>query len=207
MKIAIIGASGWIGSTISQEAIAQGHNVISIGRHQPQGTDSRQLDLNNPVNLHNAVAGADVVIAAIGGRAQGNHEIVRNTAELLLRELPKAGIKRLLWVGGAGSLEISPGISLLSLPSFPEEYKAEAIAQGEALAVFRASQSPLHWTFISPAAQIFPGEKTGHYRVGGDQLLTDANGDSKISVQDYAKALVDETLAAKYPNQRIGVAY
>jgi uncharacterized protein len=165
------------------------------------------LDLHNPTGLAAAVTGADVVIAAIGGRAQGNHAIVANTAKLLLDELPKAGIQRLLWVGGAGSLEVAPGTTLLALPSFPAEYKAEAIAQGEALAVFRDSHSPLNWTFISPAAQIYPAEKTGHYRVGGEQLLTDVNGDSKISVQDYALALVDEALAGNYPKQRIGVAY
>lgn len=112
-----------------------------------------------------------------------------------------------MWVGGAGSLEVAPNVALVTVPDFPEEYKAEALAQGEALKVFKESNSDVLWTFVSPAAEIFPGETTSQYRIGGDQLLTDAEGNSKISVSDYAIAMLDVLEGGEHINKRIGVAY
>ncbi len=211
MKIAIIGATGWIGSTIMNEALQRDHKVIAISRsansiEQP-GVESRPFDLLQPQGLSEAVAGADLVIAAVGGRAKGNHDMVANSAQRLLRELPATNTPRLIWVGGAGSLEVAPGVELLSIPEFPAEYMDEAIAQGEALEVFRKSSSTLDWTFVSPAAEIFPGERTGQYRVGGDQLLTDSDGNSKVSAEDYAVALLDEAEKPKHSRDRMAVAY
>ncbi|MCD8523355.1 MAG: NAD(P)-dependent oxidoreductase [Saccharospirillaceae bacterium] len=214
MKIAIIGATGWIGSTLVAEAQSRGHDVIAIARDSSKiaatGVEKRSLDLSAAADsaaLASAVAGADLVIASIGGRAAGHHEIVAASAQRLLNELPAAGVNRLLWVGGAGSLEVASGVTLLSLPEFPEAYKGEAIAQGEALAVFRNSDSTVNWTFVSPAAEIFPGERSGHYRTGGDSLVSDSEGKSRISVQDYALAMIDEAEKNAHPKQRIGVAY
>lgn len=213
MKLAIIGATGWIGSTLVAEAHSRGHEVIAIARDSGKiaasAVEKRSFDLTagDSASLAAAVAGADLVIASIGGRAAGNHEMVAASAQRLLSELPAAGINRLLWVGGAGSLEVAPGVTLLSLPEFPDAYKDEATAQGEALAVFRNSDSAVNWTFISPAAEIFPGERSGNYRTGGDSLISDADGNSRISVQDYAVALIDEAEKNAHPKQRIGVAY
>ncbi len=213
MKLAIIGATGWIGSTLVAEAQSRGHDVIAIARDSSNiaatGVEKRSLDLTagDSASIAAAVVGADLVIASIGGRAAGNHEIVAASAQRLLSELPAAGVNRLLWVGGAGSLEVAPGVTLLSLPEFPDAYKDEATAQGEALAVFRNSHSAVNWTFISPAAEIFPGERSGNYRTGGDSLVSDAEGNSRISVQDYAVAMIDEAENNAHPKQRIGVAY
>lgn len=213
MKLAIIGATGWIGSTLVAEAHSRGHEVIAIARDSGKiaasAVEKRSFDLTagDSASLAAAVAGADLVIASIGGRAAGNHEMVAASAQRLLSELPAAGVNRLLWVGGAGSLEVAPGVTLLSLPEFPDAYKDEATAQGEALAVFRNSDSAVNWTFISPAAEIFPGERSGNYRTGGDSLISDADGNSRISVQDYAVALIDEAEKNAHPKQRIGVAY
>lgn len=213
MKLAIIGATGWIGSTLVAEAQSRGHDVIAIARDSGKiaasTVEKRSLDLTagDSASIAAAVAGADLVIASIGGRAAGNHEIVAASAQRLLSELPAAGVNRLLWVGGAGSLEVAPGVTLLSLPEFPEAYKGEATAQGEALAVFRNSDSAVNWTFISPAAEIFPGERSGNYRTGGDSLVSDAEGKSHISVQDYAVAMIDEAENNAHPKQRMGVAY
>ncbi|MCB2388403.1 NAD(P)-dependent oxidoreductase [Thalassolituus alkanivorans] len=213
MKLAIIGATGWIGSTLVAEAQSRGHDAIAIARDSSNiaatGVEKRSLDLTagDSASIAAAVAGADLVIASIGGRAAGNHEIVAASAQRLLSELPAAGVNRLLWVGGAGSLEVAPGVTLLSLPEFPQAYKDEATAQGEALAVFRNSHSAMNWTFISPAAEIFPGERSGNYRTGGDSLVSDAEGNSRISVQDYAVAMIDEAENNAHPKQRIGVAY
>lgn len=212
MKVAILGASGWIGSHLAAEAKMRGHEVVAVVRDPAKvtlkGVAVQQLDILNPESsLKSVLEGVDAVIASIGGRAAGNHEMVAKTAQRLLNELPQAGVARLLWVGGAGSLEVAPGVKLVTVPGFPEEYKGEALAQGEALEVFRASNSDVNWTFVSPAAEIFPGDKQGQYRVGGDQLLTDSEGNSRISVADYAVALIDELEYAENPRQRIGVAY
>ncbi|EMQ2877056.1 NAD(P)-dependent oxidoreductase [Vibrio navarrensis] len=211
MKVAVLGASGWIGSQIVEEAVTRGHQVIALVRNpsaiERQDVEVRQLDVLAEQNFAQALQGVDTVIASIGGRAAGNHDMVERSAAKLLEQLPNAGVKRLLWVGGAGSLEVAPGVQLVTVPDFPAEYKDEALAQSQALQVFRNSDSPLNWTFVSPAAEIFPGEKVGQFRVGGDQLLTDAQGHSKISVADFASAMLDELETAKHAKQRISVAY
>ena len=211
MKIAIIGANGWIGSTLAAEAINRGHEVIGIARDiskiPPGVQERRAFDFTGKDSLVNAVAGADVVLGSVGGRNDGQFDIVSLAAERLLNELPAAGVSRLLWVGGAASLEVAPGVTLFSLPQFPEAYRNEAGAMLKVLALFRASSSPLNWTFVSPAAEIFPGERTGQYRIGGDQLLTDADGNSRISVQDYAVAVLDIAERGGHQKTRIGVAY
>ncbi|MBH9741779.1 NAD(P)-dependent oxidoreductase [Vibrio navarrensis] len=211
MKVAVLGASGWIGSQIVEEAVTRGHQVIALVRNpsaiERQDVEVRQLDVLAEQDFAQALQGVDTVIASIGGRAAGNHDMVERSAAKLLEQLPNAGVKRLLWVGGAGSLEVAPGVQLVTVPDFPAEYKDEALAQSQALQVFRSSDSPLNWTFVSPAAEIFPGEKVGQFRVGGDQLLTDAQGHSKISVADFASAMLDELETAKHAKQRISVAY
>ena len=210
MKIAVLGATGWIGSHITQEATSRGHEVVAIVRDtskvEQQGIEARNFDLQDPqTKINDVTSDVDVVIASIGGRALGNHELVKQSAEKLLSELPDG--RRLMWVGGAGSLEVAPNVALVTVPDFPEEYKAEALAQGEALKVFKESNSDVQWTFVSPAAEIFPGETTSQYRIGGDQLLTDAEGNSKISVSDYAIAMLDVLESGEHINKRIGVAY
>lgn len=211
MKVAVLGASGWIGSQIVEEAVTRGHQVIALVRNpsaiERQDVEVRQLDVLAEQDFAQALQGVDTVIASIGGRAAGNHDMVERSAAKLLEQLPNSGVKRLLWVGGAGSLEVAPGVQLVTVPDFPAEYKDEALAQSQALQVFRNSDSPLNWTFVSPAAEIFPGEKVGQFRVGGDQLLTDAQGHSKISVADFASAMLDELETAKHAKQRISVAY
>lgn len=212
MKVAVIGATGWIGSHISEEALSRGHEVVAVVRDPAKvssdGFDIRQLDLSDSIaTIAAALKGVDAVIASVGGRAAGNHDMVAKTAQALLVALPEASVDRLLWVGGAGSLEVAPGVALVTLPDFPEAYKAEALAQGETLEVFRAYQGSVNWTFISPAAEIFPGEKAGKYRIGGEQLVTDEQGNSRISVTDYAVAMIDELENSAHPRQRMGVAY
>lgn len=208
MKIAVLGGTGWIGSHIVAEARARGLEVVVLTRRPDQGpadsVETRQLDITDPdANLNDALRGCDALIAAIGGRAEGNHAVVPQAAAILLN----TSIPRLLWVGGAGSLEVAPGVPLITTPDFPDAFKDEALVQGEALEVFRASSSAVNWTFICPAADIFPGEPLGHYRIGGDTLLTDEQGQCRISVTDYAAAVLDELAEGTHSQQRIGVAY
>ena len=146
MKIAVLGASGWIGRHIAQEAQFRGHEVVAVvrdaSRVETKDIEVSSFDLqDDAANLSTAFSGVDAVIASIGGRALGNHDIVKNTATKLLETLPSIGIERLLWVGGAGSLEVAPNVPLVTVPDFPEEYKNEASAQGEALEVLESLTS------------------------------------------------------------------
>jgi putative NADH-flavin reductase len=121
--------------------------------------------------------------------------------------LRQAGVKRVLYVGGASTLEVAPGQALLDQPGFPEAYKAEAEEGREALRIWRNEAEGLDWTFLSPAIEIGPGERTGHYRTTGEQLLFDAQGKSFISFEDYAVAVLDELEQPRHVRQRFGVAY
>lgn len=210
MKVAVLGATGWIGSTIVQQATKRGLEVVSIVRDAAKITDNttavRVFDLQSQDNIASVLKGIDVLIASVGGRAVGNHELVAQTAERLLTALNGTSTC-LIWVGGAGSLEVAPGVTLVSTPEFPADYKDEALAQSEALNVFKTTTSSASWTFVSPAAVIYPGESEGPYRIGGDQFFTNESGESKVSVTDYAIALVDEAQKAAHLNQRISVAY
>jgi putative NADH-flavin reductase len=116
-------------------------------------------------------------------------------------------VKRVLYVGGAGSLEVAPGRQLVDQPGFPEAYKAEALEGREALGVWRSEASGLDWTFLSPAAEISPGERSGRYRTTGDRLLSDAAGKSFITFEDFAVAVLDELEHPRHVGQRFGVAY
>ncbi|WP_340678692.1 NAD(P)H-binding protein, partial [Paraglaciecola sp.] len=192
MKIAVLGATGWVGSHIVAEAITRNHQVIALVRDLNKAivekTTVREFDLTKDSNFMDVVVDADVIIASIGGRAAGNHEMVAQTAQRLLKALDKSH-KRLLWVGGAGSLEVAPGVTLSSTAEFPSAYKDEALAQGEALNVFKHNQYVVNWIYFSPAALLYPGGSEGEYRIGGDQFFTNEQGESKISVSDFAKAM------------------
>ncbi|MCJ0762783.1 NAD(P)-dependent oxidoreductase [Variovorax terrae] len=210
MNVFIFGASGTVGSALVQEALRRGHQVTAAARNATgltaAGVKAVQADATSEPEVRAAVAGHDAVIAAVSGRKSG-HDTVPAIARNLLSALPAAGVNRLLWVGGAGSLEVAPGVRLVDTPNFPEAYKDEALGQGRALDVFRASASPLNWTCVSPAALLAPGERTGQYRTGGDQLLVDAEGNSRISVADFAVAMIDEMERNAHPRTRITVAY
>jgi len=213
MKIALFGATGHLGQGILEEALSRGYDVTAIVRDPArlaQRNDKLKVvtgDVAQPASWLGAVLGADAVVASLSARRDGNPDSVPANAAVLLDNLPKAGVKRLLWVGGAGSLEVAPGVKVIDDPHFPDAWKPEANAQGKALDVFRASQADVDWTYVSPAALIEDGERSGKYRIGGDQLLVDANGVSRITVPDYAVALLDRIEKHDALRQRITVAY
>ena len=213
MKIAIFGASGWIGGTIAREALNRGHTITAIVRDPArlQLTHERLTvvtgDVTDPIRVASVVAGHDAVAAAIGGRREGNHQVVPAAVRTLLTGLPRAGVKCLVWVGGGSSLEVAPGVRLFDTPQFPTEWKAEALAQIEALQLFHASTGSVEWSYLSPPLNIEPGQRTGQYRTGGDQLLTAEKGESRISVEDYAVAFLDELEHPTHIRQRFTVAY
>jgi putative NADH-flavin reductase len=203
MKIAIIGATGHAGSRIASEALRRGHSVTGIVRTPekagtPSGMTLVKGDATDPQALASVLRGHDVVVSA--ARFQSL------TAQPLIEAAQAAGVKRLFVVGGAASLETAPGRSLLDTPGFPEAYKPEASAGTKFLADLRSVQT-LDWTFLSPSGEFAPGERTGRFRVGGDQLLVAPDGRSRISMEDYAIAALDELEQPKHPRQRFTVGY
>ena len=211
MKIIIFGITGNAGQALLQEALSRGHAVTGTARetgmfHPVGNATVVAADVLDAASVQRAAAGHDAAIVAISGRKSG-HGSVAKAAASLPAALAAAGVKRLLWVGGAGSLEVAPGLRLVDAPQFPVAYKDEALGQAAALDVLLAAKIPVNWTYVSPPALIGPGGRTGKYRTGGNQLLADAQGTSTISWIDYAVAVLDEIETNTHPNQRITVAY
>ena len=212
MKIALIGASGFIGSGLLAEALARGHQVTAlVGRPErlapAAGLTAAAADVMDTARLAAQLAGHDAVISAFSGHA---NEDVRayygRGVDSILAAVKQAGVARLLMVGGAGSLEVAPGVQVVDSPDFPAQWKGSALGARDTLNKLR-DEPKLDWTLLSPAAMIAPGERTGQFRIGGDQLMSDANGDSKISVADYAVAMIDELERPAHSRQRFSVAY
>ncbi|MGF6112381.1 NAD(P)-dependent oxidoreductase [Pseudomonas sp. ADAK2] len=202
-KIAIIGATGRAGSQLLEEALRRGHSVTAIARDtskigQRAGVVSQNVDALDAQALQAAIAGHDVVISAA--------HFSTLPASAVIGPVKKAGVKRLLVVGGAGSLLLPNGARVIDSEGFPEEYKAEAGAGALFLENLRQEQE-LDWTFVSPSAEFVEGERTGTFRIGKDDLLVSAEGRSWITFADYAIALLDEVEAPKHSRQRFAVGY
>ncbi|MGF7154176.1 NAD(P)-dependent oxidoreductase [Novosphingobium gossypii] len=201
MKIAVIGASGNVGSQIVREAAARGHDVLAVARHPERiatgdGITVSAGDASKVDEIAALITGKDAVISALHF----------DTTDTLLAAVRKAGVPRMLVTGGAASLEVAPGTKLIDTPAFPDEWKPFAVGGVAFLETLRTVDD-VDWTFFSPAALIFDGPRTGHYRTGGDQLVTDDAGESKISFADYAIAMVDELEAHKHSKSRFTAAY
>jgi uncharacterized protein len=213
MKIALIGATGFVGAVILQEALNRGHEVTAIVRNPEKLQAHPKLhaqkgDIYNEDEVARCVAGHDVVISAFnpGWSNPGIYDQQVKGTRAIINGVKKAGIKRLLFVGGAGSLEVKPGVQSVDLPGFPAEYKQGSLATREALIMLR-QETGLEWSYLSPSADLFPGQRTGQFRLGTDQLLKDANGESRISVQDYAMAMIDEAEKPTHIRRRFTVGY
>lgn len=207
MKIAIIGATGYTGSKILAEALGRGHEVTAIVRNTNKLPAHTHLtaangDATDPASLASLLAGNDVVVSAFN---PGKDATGKGTASVV-EAVKRAGVGRLVVVGGAGSLEVAPGRRLVDQPDFPAAWKDGALKTAAFLDALRA-EPELDWTFVSPAARLSPGERTGTYRVGGDQLMTDESGESRISVEDYAVAMLDEIERPCHRRTRFSVAY
>ncbi len=202
MQIALIGATGRVGSRLATELMSRGHLVSGIALRVPNQAHFPfpivQADAANAASLAPSLKGHDAVISA--------SRFVTSDANALIAALKAAGVKRLLVVGGAASLEVNPGRRLLDTPGFPEAFKAEATAGARFLERLR-SETALDWTFLSPSADFAPGVRTGRFRVSDDQLLSDADGRSHISMEDFAIALVDELEQPRHTRRRFTVGY
>lgn len=203
MKIALIGATGFIGSRLLAELTSRGHQVTAIVRNpekvpQGPGVTAKKGDVHDGSGLAAQLAGHDAVISSV-------HYTASDPA-ILLAAVKQSGVKRYLVVGGAGSLEVAPGVKLFDTKEFPALYLEEAKKGGAYLDLLKG-ESDLDWTFLSPSALIEPGERTGTFRLGKDQLLVDGEGRSRISAEDYAVALVDELEKPAHSRQRFTVGY
>jgi putative NADH-flavin reductase len=196
MNIAIVGASGMIGQQITLEALVRGYQVTALVRSPERfpithpHLSVRQVNLFDAASLADAFTESDVVVNATGNHSADVYTFFVHSTKALIEGVQRAGGKRLITVGGAGSLEVAPGVQLVDTPEFPAPFRSTAQAQCETLNMYRAST--IDWTFFSPSALIEPGKRTGRYRVGTDQLLSNEQGESSISVADYATALLDE---------------
>ncbi|MFZ4832429.1 NAD(P)-dependent oxidoreductase [Rouxiella sp. Mn2063] len=202
MSIALIGASGKAGARILKELSDRGHHVTAIARHPEKiaalpHVTAVKGDANDQAALTALLKGHDVVISSV-------HFTVSDP-RILIDAVKAAHVKRYLVVGGAGSLEVAPGVQLITTPDFPEFAKPEALAGGKFLDLLR-QEKQLDWTFLSPSALFVPGERTGKFRLGKDQLLANEKG-SSISFEDYAIALVDEVEKPAHSRQRFTVGY
>ena len=202
MKIALIGASGQVGTRLLQELSDRGHAITAIARNPDKiaklpGVTAVKGDVFDKDGLAALIKGHDAVISAV--------HFTASDLDTLIAAVRASGVKRYLVVGGAGSLEVAPGKRLVDTPEFPAIYKAEALKGADFLEKLR-TVSDLDWTFLSPSALFVAGERTGKYRLGKDALLTNDKG-SSISFEDYAIVMADEIEKPKHIRQRFTVGY
>jgi putative NADH-flavin reductase len=202
-KIAIIGATGRAGSQLLEEALRRGHSVTAIARDtstigERAGVVCKNVNALDPQALQAAIAGNDVVISAV--------HFSTLAASAVTGPVQAAGVKRLLVVGGAGSLLLPDGTRVIDSKGFPEAYKAEASAGAVFLENLR-QEKDLDWSFLSPSAEFVEGERTGKFRIGNDDLLVSSAGRSWITFADFAIAMIDEVEAPKHSRQRFTVGY
>jgi len=213
MKLAIIGANGKIGSRISAEALLRGHEVTGIARHPDSGVKNDQVkwvkaNALDTELLSSIIIGHDALISAFGitwGKPE-TYSLFTEMSNAVIAAAKKAGVKRLIVVGGAGSLEVAPGVQLVDTAGFPETWRHGASEQRKSLDVFR-NEKELDWTFFSPAIMIEPGPRTGKFRLGKDNPVFDEKGNSDISYDDYAVALIDELENPQFIRQRFTIGY
>jgi putative NADH-flavin reductase len=216
MKIVVFGATGNVGQRVVAEALRRGHEVVGVVRDPSavQSPDKRaglvKGDATNADDVARVARGADAVVSAISPRPNARGLPAPSLAansRALIKGLRAAKVKRVLYVGGASSLEVAPGKALADMPDFPEAYREEAREGREALGIWRNEAKGLDWTYLSPAAEIAPGKRTGKYRTTQDHLLKDDSGRSFITFEDYAVAVLDELEHPQHVGKRFGVAY
>jgi uncharacterized protein len=216
MKLVVFGATGNVGQRVVREAISRGHEVIGVVRspETQKSPDAKATlvkgDATDPESVAKLAKGADAIVSAISPRVSSRGlpaPSLVDAARAVIAGAMQAGVKRVIFVGGAGSLEVAPGKRLMDEPGFPAPYMAEAKQGADMLDVVRKDAGALDWSYISPAAEISVGHRTGRYRTTGDQYIPDAKGQSRISFEDYAVAIVDELEHRNHLQRRFGVAY
>lgn len=208
MKVVVYGATGKTGSRIVAELLSRAHNVIAVARDTaglPAGVKAEKDDLSDVDRIAAVISGADTVVSAYAPPPGDTDQLIGVT-ERQIAALHKAGGNiRLIVVGGAASLEVAPGLTLLNSGHLPAEWLPIATSHEKVLRLLE--KSDINWTYFSPAAFFEPGTRTGKFRLGGNQLISDAQGNSRISMEDYAIALVDELEKPAHQRARFTIGY
>ncbi|MCL4774999.1 MAG: NAD(P)-dependent oxidoreductase [Burkholderiaceae bacterium] len=211
MRVALIGATGLVGSKILEELLFRNHVVTAIVRDTNKvpsgpGVNSLRCDIMDTPALTRAIRGHECVIGAFSGKGQPDvYEGYLAAFRSVVEATRQAGVARLLMVGGAGSLQVSPGVDYVDTAAFPERARPGSLAVRAALELLRKG-SGITWTMLSPS-MFAPGSRTGEFRTGLDTLLTDAQGNSAISLEDYAVAFVNEIEEPRHLDRRFTVGY
>jgi putative NADH-flavin reductase len=216
MKIALIGATGFVGAAVLQELLQRGHQVTALARNPAKlgtrpGLRVVPADVQDERQVASAVEGHDAVVSAYnpGWTAPDLYNEFLRGSRAILAGTKRSGVKRVLVVGGAGSLFVAPGVQLVDTPEFTGHVPPNIVPGAQAardLLTELQGEAQLDWTFVSPAAMLKPGERTGRYRLGGDQLLKDGDAPAGISVQDLAVAIVDELEQPRHTRRRFTAA-
>jgi uncharacterized protein len=216
MKVVLFSATGQAGRTILSELISRGHEVTAVARNPdklPKSINCLRDDLSSADRIAEIIPGADAVVSAFGPPKDDPRffsdvsytDQLPNVTERLIAAVRKVGVPRLIVVGGCGSLEFSPGVTVLKSGHWPEKLVPIATSHIKAFAALR--ESGINWTYFSPPMSIEPGVRTGKFQLGGDSLLKDEEGKSRISFEDYAVALVNELEKPAHERARFTVAY
>lgn len=216
-NVLLIGASGFVGSAILNELLNRGHQVTAVVRNPEKITLSNPLltvvkaDATDPDTLASLAHGKDAIISAYNpgwGNPRQYEENVENYPKIV-EGAKRAGVERLLIVGGAGTLRVN-GVRLVDTGTLPEAWMPAAKSLGEIYEHTLLPEKQLDWVFFAPAGNLGnmgPGVRTGHYRLGGEDMIFDEKGENFISVEDYAVAMVDELEQANHHRQLFTAAY
>lgn len=216
MSIVVFGASGNIGGNIRKEALSRGLRVTAVTNSSALDAETNltalTADLADTEAVAKIVSGHDAVISAYSPglrkySADEAAELIRRAHESLFEGVKLGGVKRLILVGGVGSLEASPGVDVVDSDFYPADHKAHTLRNREIVRALKRGEYDLDWTYVSPPLEIKTGERTGKFRLGEDQLLRDADGNSRISEADFAVAILDELEQGRYVRRRFTAAY
>ena len=212
MKVLLFGASGRIGSRIAHELLDRDHEVTGVSRSgEVEDVDGPNFeavagDATDPDRVAELADGHDAVASALGPREDEDAGVLPEMAEAVVEGMRRADVDRLVWVGGAGGLEVAPGTLLVDTEEFPDAAEPVARAGIQALEIFREADD-VDWLYVAPAAFIEPGERTGEYRTAEGELVVSEDGDSYVTMEDYAIAFVDELEAGDRSRVALGVGY
>src|SRR3954447_26098428 len=210
MNVVVYGATGKTGSRVVQELLSRGHQLTAVVRDLEKASSlprvtQKQDDLSEVSAIAEIIRGADAVVSAYAPPPDHTDELVEVTKRQIEAVKQAGNDMRLIVVGGAAGLYVAPGLTLLESGHLPEVWRSIATSHFKALAVLQGSD--INWTYFAPAAFFEPGERTGKFRLGTDHLISDSDGQSRISMEDYAIALVDELERPEHLRQRFTVGY
>jgi putative NADH-flavin reductase len=214
-NVVLIGASGFVGTALLNELLNRGHKVTAIVRNPEKITVKSDLlsvakaDVSTAETVTQLCPGVDEVISAYNP-GWTNPKIYEDTLKgysAILEGVKKAGVKRLLCVGGAGTLFCAPNLRVMDSGVIPDSFMPGVKGLAEFYLTILMNEKIIDWIFFSPAGTITPGQRTGKFRLGKDDLIVDKNGNSNISVEDYAMAMIDELENPKHHQERFTIGY